>query len=1162
MSKDTLHIREIQISRVLGIRPGEGFALTDISPGINLVFGPNGSGKSTTCKVVQELLWPGHLERPTFGGVIIDGGDQWRIDVDAGHAQCHRNGQTGALPEFGSVENRARYLLGLKELIIDDNADFAKAIADASQGGYDLENAADELGFRVRPKSRKSECDTVQEREGEVEKARQRQLQIEREADRLSDLRERLSEALAAERELELLKKALEYHQADSRCRDLALELKAFPEGVGRLQGDELKQLDSLAEEEKSLLDQRAAEEERHRLAQKELEALALPDDGVPDERLRELRILKESLREIEARIDQERHRREEAAARADEALRLLGEHFTAEQLAGVGSIEQSNLGEFARRVHRLRAGQEVLEERRIWLAKEEPDDARTLGREELHEGIYALTRWLASPSGSASKRRPAWLSPLAMLVLAVTAVGLAAASLWLWVILVGAVIVLLALGSWLERAEDGESRAKPREVHQSSYTSLGLPRPDSWNDETVLALLRDLVRLSGTKALFEERRTRLNQLAGDESVLQRSQEEIENERRELQERLGIALEIGDEWLPILVDRIREWQKATLQVAAAEAALSAPERERERLIRDINELLSGFGYEPIGLAAGADEVISDLERRRTRHESAREAFDRAGERIDTTILPGLAAVASKRSQIFRRLDIDEGQEADLDEWIGRYGEYCELKNKLAKEEAIRDDRAATLADRVDLLGLDEPQVEQHIRDCQAVAEGRDELNQTIGEINRQIKDAKAGHALSDALEQRDCALLALAEARDENGRAVAGAMLTEWVRREAVERSRPQVFQRANDLFIRFTRGTLRLEMDDRATPPAFVARRGSYPFQSLNQLSDGERIQLMMAVRLAFLEQDETKRLPLLVDEVLGTSDDGRSGVLIDTMINIARQGRQVFYCTAQQDEVGKWIARLNEAEVPFKLLDMSELRGGADYAAVPIEIASFETADPLVPDGMSYEEYGRALGVPRLNPSDETIDGVHLWHVLDDCELLFKLLSEQISSWGQLRTLITHGGAGLIDAGNGTFDRARAAAKTVQAACEAWRIGRGKTVDRGVLLDSQCVSDRFIDEVAGLARRVNGDAAAVLSELEDGAVRLWRSDSTERLRVFFEEEGYLSFQMPLTREDLRVRVMAAVAEELHSGVIEHAVVDRILARTLLEKDGVAASV
>ncbi len=1152
MSAETIHIREIEIHRTLGIRQGEGFALAEISPGVNLLFGSNGSGKTTTCRVVQELLWPGGLHRPTLRGIIRDGDNEWRIDIDAGHAQAHHNGRTAAMPDFGSRENRSRYLLGLKDLIVEDNnrnADFAKAISDASQGGYDLEKAADDLGFRARPKSRRSECDRVQEKNRQVEEARRRQIKVEGESKRLAELRQQLDEAIEAARELALLNKARDYHVAAARCHELMLEIKAYPNGVGRLQGDERKQLDALAEEEKVLLSQRTAEEERRRRAEKDLDGLDLPEGGVPDEQLRELRALKRSLREIETRINELRRKRDEAVGKSDEALRRLGDHFTEDQLALIESIETPDLGEFARRVHRLRGKEDILTERRSWLSREEPEETRSFRDDELREGITALTRWLASSSGSRVSGRPSWLSGIAVLILVLSGIALAVSTVLLWTITVLVAIVLFAIDWRLSKRRSMRSDVTPRQVHRDSFASLSLPEPDAWNDEMVLSRLRDLVRWAGTKALFEERRMKLDQMKTEEEGLVNAREELERERQALKAQLGIALEIGDEWLPVLVDRVRGWQEATLELAAVEAALAVPERERDALVDQIKRSLSTYGYEPAETSDAVDENIADLERRRNLQESAREALERADERIEESIKPGLEKVATKRYEIFSRLGIEGNREAILDDWLDRYPGFRELKENLAIQEAVRDDRAAALVDRTDLLELDRTEVEVQTQRLQAMAETRDDLSETIGEINRQIKDAKAGHALTDALEHRDDALQTLTEARDENGRAVAGAMLTDWVRQEAVERSRPHVFQRANELFVRFTRGTLCLEMDDRAAPPAFVARRGSFPFQSLNELSDGERIQLMTAVRLAFLEQDEARRLPLLVDEVLGTSDDGRSGVLIDTMIDIARQGRQVFYCTAQHDEVGKWKARLMESDVPFKVLDLGEIRGGAAHRSEPLEIAVFETADPPAPEGMSYEEYRDALGVPGLDPGAETMDGVHLWHVLGDSDVLFELLRNNITTWSQLRTLIDHGGAGLVETKNGTFESAKAASKALGCACEAYRIGRGKPIDRMVLLESECISDRFIDEVAELSRRLDGKAAAVIHALDNRMVSNWRSDNTDRLREYLEEEGYLSMQPPLTQQDLRVRVLAAVADELHAGLIEHAVIDRIVA-------------
>jgi uncharacterized protein YhaN len=143
--------------------------------------------------------------------------------------------------------------------------------------------------------------------------------------------------------------------------------------------------------------------------------------------------------------------------------------------------------------------------------------------------------------------------------------------------------------------------------------------------------------------------------------------------------------------------------------------------------------------------------------------------------------------------------------------------------------------------------------------------------------------------VSSALDMYDEALAKLADARHANGTAIVGALLSDWVRQVATGRSRPQVFRRANELFVRFTNGMLHLTLDDLSDPPKFMAQHGSEPPRPVEKLSLGERAQLLMAVRIAFLEQDESTRLPLLLDEAFGTSDDIRTPVIIDTIVEIA---------------------------------------------------------------------------------------------------------------------------------------------------------------------------------------------------------------------------------------------------------------------------------
>jgi uncharacterized protein YhaN len=1155
MSKDFVHIREVGIHRVPGIRRGDGFKLRDLSKGINIIFGPNGAGKSTTCRVIQELLWPGQLSRPSVEGVIADADGEWHIDIDAGRVQSLRDGSPG-VSEFGSSDVRGRYHLGLKEFIVEDNADFARKIAEASQGGYDLEAAAGSLGYSRRPTGPKSLRDRLQQRERAVQDARAAQREIEGEANKLRVLRRELAEAAEAEARLERFRKVEAYHAAVQRCREIEAEKDAFAEGVGRLRGDEKETLEAFAAKEQALSTRLTTEKERLRQAQNVLEELKLPEDGIPENVVSDLRVHKHKLNDLEVRINEQRSLLTKARTKAETARSVLGATFAENQLDAMTALALPDLSTFARKADHVRARRAVLAERRRWLESDEPDEARSVEERDLQNGIHALARWLAEAGqAGADAASSAALAAAAMLLVALT-VALLVLQHWVWFVVAAIGALLLGYELWARRYKP--SSTSGRDAHRKAYAGLSLREPEAWDAGGISEQLRVLTRLSGQKALAAERRSRLRALEIEEREIEQKEEELDERRTELAELLACTIEVEDEWLPVLVDRISSWQRASTALIAATEALRDLERERSELLDAMAGTVSAFTQRRIDSTAAAEECLADLERLRRGHVEARKAATEARHLIDASIQPDLDELSSARSAFFERLEIGPDETALIADWLERRQDFLDCTERLVQATTLRNDKRSALDGYEDLLELDDDELHRRVQEVEAIAPRRDELSKDIGGIERSIRDAKAGHVLSDALAQRDDAREALAAAREENGRLRAGAALTDWVRQVAVDGSRPQVFQRANELFVRFTRGTLHLQMDDRSSTPAFLARRGTEAPQALNELSDGERVQLMTAVRLAFIELDETKALPLLADEVLGMSDDGRSEVMIDTIIDVALQGRQVFYCTAQHDEVGKWIARLDGLGIDYKLFDLAEIRRLATARTNPLKIVAIPRSSPPSPRGLDYEAYGRELRVPGIDPGLETIDMVHLWHLFDEASALHELLRRDVMTWGQLQTLLEHGGAGLIDAADDeTFAGARAAAMAIEAACEAWRIGRGKPVDRSALMDSGCVTDNFIDRVTDLAARVGGDAHEFVKGLERGEVgRFWAS-KIEDLRDYFETEGYLPLETALEPEDVRVRVMAVTAQAIRTGMLNEAHVERIIAEIVAPPAG-----
>src|SRR5690606_40441006 len=62
----------------------------------------------------------------------------------------------------------------------------------------------------------------------------------------------------------------------------------------------------------------------------------------------------------------------------------------------------------------------------------------------------------------------------------------------------------------------------------------------------------------------------------------------------------------------------------------------------------------------------------------------------------------------------------------------------------------------------------------------------------------------------------------------------------------------------------------------------------------------------------------------------------------------------------------------------------------------------------EPKVPEprDLEYEAYGRLLNVPGIDPYDEEIGHVHLWHLLDDAHALQRFLSSSIETRSEEHT------------------------------------------------------------------------------------------------------------------------------------------------------------
>src|SRR6056297_826617 len=249
MSRD-LKFEQLRIHRFLGFRLEDGFAVRDLSPGINIIYGSNGSGKTTIGKAILLLLWPERsLSDCHIQGQFALGEDEWSVKNIAGECTFRRNGSNvRSLPEaFPSGDLKEGYYLALHDLIQKDttNQSFADIIAMESAGGYDIQALEDELDFNTRPSNAGRDTDRrVNNASKELKKLEEEVQNLhQKDSNYLPQLRAQLKDAKEERKRRDLVNDVIEYKQHHDELKDAQDVLQGFPDVLGHLVGDERDRL-------------------------------------------------------------------------------------------------------------------------------------------------------------------------------------------------------------------------------------------------------------------------------------------------------------------------------------------------------------------------------------------------------------------------------------------------------------------------------------------------------------------------------------------------------------------------------------------------------------------------------------------------------------------------------------------------------------------------------------------------------------------------------------------------------------------------------------------------------------------------------------------------------------------------------------------------------
>ncbi|HQE90706.1 MAG TPA: AAA family ATPase [Candidatus Paceibacterota bacterium] len=1156
----------VEIVKALGIGRGQGFALEELSPRINIIHGPNGSGKSTLLRVMQKLLWPQASEvEPALARATVSGAleitdaqqtREGRVEIEAGHVTSAIDGASGLLP-VGRPDLHARYRMPVAELLVDDDRAFAREIHRQAAGGFDLEECAARAGLAAgptRPQALQRERREAVER---VRSARDRQVELDRsrtELETQQEKRRQLEEQESARDDLERALRHLEAEQEEEQKRE---EREAFDAVVRQLYGGEDK--------ERARLEQ--AEQDARRALDSHQEKLAEQEDLIADVGITEagraadfpaLEAALATLRAAEQRAQEDaRAMNQDATALAQAAAAL----FDRAEAVQAGIIDQAVLGEaqaLFEQALALRALQRECETERERLellpaAAESLPEAGVLAR-----GIEALANWLRAPALPADLPAPFPLVKLGVVCVLLAAASLVGAGLVHWGFAAGALVAAAVFGvaAWLsgrDRSRDRQiaARADAAATHRETYAGLSLPDPAPWSVESVRAVLGELIEWQrrrvdqdamGQARLVHQRRA---------AQLQQGQEQLAGRCVDFEQRHGIGAGDPDKtWICLRVQRINDWQQATQRHAASRAAAADSDRAlalaREACRARLEAAgVTGAGDLPLTFDF-ASARIDHLRKQRCRWQELHQARQRL-EKETAGLTEARDQAAANLAAFWRGLGLAEGGLAGLARLLEARERFAAATRDWELAVARVKQTRRELGKAEELLARGLAQIKS---DLKAAAAGREELASLRKEIAKkeaELEQAARGYDVSERLEELAAANAKLLAQEERNAELAVGGALVAWLRDQIRAELEPPVLARARRLLSQFTRGRLTFEVEDPGGGGVqLMAASGGEARRPITDLSSGERVQLLMAVRLAFLEESEERSLPLLLDEVLAACDDERTRNIIAAVIEIARSGRQVFYFTAQNDEVGKWRACLAEAGMAGRVIDLQAVRAGAEASGRPLPPPPPLRPAWPAPDDCSHRQYGERLQVPGVDPWDPNLDQLHIWHVIEDVPLLYRVLSSDIERLGPLERMVQN--AGYTELGEAR-ERVFATGAAFRYACRAWRIGRGKPLTREALVDADGVSRVFLDRVCDLSQRVGYDARRLLRELESGGLRNWREQATQELRNYLMREGYLDEAQPLTPDQIREKVREELCQDGLGDLVTPATLDRVIA-------------
>lgn len=1110
----------------------------DFGAQVTLVVGENASGKSSMARCLNTMIWQGRSS-----GIMADASaktDQHQLTfgLDGPHHSLLGLEQKSFENRLPDKHFGGNYYLALDELIRGLDAQITQTFLNELNGGLD----PDQLRRKLRAEDLKvsrstSEAQSLAKAKEDLKRIQSEQALLAKRKTELLRLEEEKEASRTAQKRIQLLKALRDLRLGEQDLVHQKDELKHFDASMERLaKGDDerlLEAMDSLS----AAASARQGEQNQVDQWQARREELNLPEGGLPEALVLELDTLAARALDLEKAIETEERNALVARQEAQDLLRAIDPE------AGDAVLEELPADWADRNAALYSAYLEDFAQKKSIEGELEMEIERSANTEGLkssevyHSAIHDLQSWLGADHqevfDAQSKPANAFLPLVILAIVALLMTGMQHFGFVPWYVSAVLIVLIAVVLAWLGKSGPSISRKEVSMVEenrariQQAFEARKVNgSPLAWNRKGVIQMLSDLYPLLEKSKRQEAAEMNVRKLKGSLQNIDQQIAQHERAQQLLREQLGTAVKLpessGASALYSYVDKVQQALRVFALTGGCEAAAERNRKELKECLQALNDKCNAYTGEQAN-DLRVESVIarwkvlkkksSDYEERTRAWKECKRALEVA-EAHEQQAKERLKAESAKFGKNEPDVHLAKEQMAQWERYQAALQSLRLAEGTVNRLRADYETLAAEHAERSMFESESAGELELLIKENEVQAEGFESIVRKVQELEGELERTAKGHDLEQAMQKVDEAYQSLMNLFEDNLQKSTYAVVLDTLQQHRKSDQNSGLFSRADHYFRMFTHGKYRLDIEnvEQLSFSAWdVVLDRPVAFKNL---STGTQIQLRLAARMAVIEEREGDlRLPIFADELLANSDDLRAKAIIDALIEIARDGRQVFYFTAQGDEVAKWKESLEGSDLAWSEVHMRS-NGRPKLPTSGRSVPLFEEV-PAIEDH-DRNTYAKAVGVPGFDLLRDEPGALNLWYLIDDLRLLYTCLTRHLQTWGQLEHYYESGGhiEGYTREHHRQFQNAM---KGLHTALQLLRRGLSKAIDRDVLIASGAISDTYMERVLAIVKKHNGDPEVLLQALSEGEVSGFRRNNTEKLQAFLEEEGYLDEAEPL---------------------------------------------